>query len=148
MKTFRCSQCDHPVYFENTACAACGAALGYLPSEAAMAAFEVTPAGPWKALGNAVEGQWKPCANYTGPQVCNWMVAADDPSALCACCRQTEVIPTLEKPDNALYWARLEAAKRRLYYALDTLGLDRPGLAEDPERTRVDYAVNLWWRRF
>ena len=110
MKTFRCSQCDHPVYFENTACAACGAALGYLPSEAAMAAFEVTPAGPWKALGNAVEGQWKPCANYTGPQVCNWMVAADDPSALCACCRQTEVIPTLEKPDNALYWARLEAA--------------------------------------
>ncbi|WP_153163247.1 putative zinc-binding metallopeptidase [Zoogloea sp. 1C4] len=134
MKTFRCSQCDQPVYFENTACAACGVALGYLPSEAAMAAFEAAPEGPWKALGKRVTGKWKPCANYTGPQVCNWMVPADDPADLCSCCRQTEVIPTLEKPDNRLYWARLEAAKRRLYYALDTLGLDRPGLAEDPER--------------
>lgn len=133
MKTFRCSQCAHPVYFENTLCAACGAALGYLPPARAMAAFEPAPAGPWKALGDAVEGAWKPCANYADGGVCNWMVAADDPSELCVCCRQTEVIPALDKPDNLVLWARLEAAKRRLYYALDTLALARPGLDEDPE---------------
>jgi hypothetical protein len=133
MKTFRCTNCDHPVYFENTACATCGAALGYLPSSASMAAFEAAPKGVWKALGDKVQGAWRPCANYSSENVCNWMVPWDDPEALCSCCRQTEVIPTLDKPGNHIYWARLETAKRRLYYSLDTLGLARPGEADDVE---------------
>lgn len=134
MKTFRCTQCDHPVYFENTFCAACGAALGYLPALATMAAFEPAPEGAWKILGAGGEQTWRPCANYSKENICNWMVPADDPEALCSCCRQTEVIPSLEKSDNRLYWVRLEAAKRRLYYSLDALGLDRPGLEEDAGR--------------
>lgn len=133
MKTFRCTQCNHPVYFENTHCAACGAALGYLPSLLTMGAFVPTPEGPWTRLGGDDGHQWRPCANYSAENVCNWMVPADDPVELCSCCRQTEVIPALDQGDNRLYWARLEAAKRRLYYSLDTLGLARPGLAEDPE---------------
>ena len=30
---------------------------------------------------------WKPCTNYTGNGVCNWMLPADDPSDLCWSCR-------------------------------------------------------------
>ena len=134
MQTFNCSQCDHPVYFENDHCEACGAALGYLPEPRTMAAFTPTPEGPWQALGNAPAGTWRPCSNYVVEKACNWMVPADDPQALCACCRQTEIIPTLEDAEHRLYWMRLETAKRRLYYTLDSLGLARPGLAEDPER--------------
>ena len=132
MKTFSCTHCGHRVFFENTVCTACGATLGYIPALGAMAAFEVAPDGVWRSDG--VAGAWRPCRNYRDAQVCNWMLAADDPEALCSCCRHTEVIPDLTRPDNHRYWALLEAAKRRLCHGLDALGLARPGPADDPER--------------
>ena len=43
--------------------------------------------------------------------------------ALCDCCRFNATIPDLSVPGNAQKWYRLEAAKRRLFYDLDLLGL-------------------------
>jgi hypothetical protein len=42
---------------------------------------------------------------------------------LCSACRLTETIPDLAMPGHREKWARLEAAKRRLLYTLDRLGL-------------------------
>ncbi|WP_442873274.1 zinc-ribbon domain-containing protein [Cupriavidus sp. USMAA2-4] len=55
--------------------------------------------------------------------MCNWMVPADDSNPLCESCRLTRTIPTLVRPDNHLYWYRLEQAKRRRLYTLWLLGL-------------------------
>jgi hypothetical protein len=43
--------------------------------------------------------------------------------ALCDCCQFNAVIPDLSLQDNLRKWARLEAAKRRLFYTLDLLHL-------------------------
>jgi hypothetical protein len=66
---------------------------------------------------------------------------------LCDCCTYNEVIPDLSVEGNRGRWYRLEAAKRRLFYGLELLGLPRgtwhtgPRLAfqfladtEDPRR--------------
>ena len=47
--------------------------------------------------------------------VCNWLASS--------ACRLNRTIPNLDKPENRLLWSRLEAAKRRLVYALLQLGL-------------------------
>ena len=137
MKTFQCSACGAGVFFDNTHCVQCGATLAYVAAARQMAAFEPNLAGGfWPVLGSPAQairqGKWRPCENYRTARICNWMVAVDDPQPLCACCRQTEVIPGLVRQGNREAWAALEAAKRRLCYTLDSLALDRPGLAEDP----------------
>jgi hypothetical protein len=49
--------------------------------------------------------------------------AANPVPRLCSACRLTETIPDLSVAGNREKWARLEAAKRRLLYTLDRLGL-------------------------
>lgn len=96
-----------------------------------MLAFSVDPADVWTRLGSDGPAQ-RPCSNYAVEGVCNWMVAADDPSALCLSCRTTNVIPALGKPQNRNYWFRLEQAKRRLFYTLLGLKLPTPNRTADP----------------
>jgi len=86
----------------------------------------------WRRVGS--DGpDLRPCQNYVGENVCNWMVAAGDPNPLCRSCRTTYVIPALGKGANRLYWFALEQAKRRLLYTLLTLGLPFPSKDEDAE---------------
>ena len=66
MTPLSCGQCGLTVYFENTACRACGASLGFLPSERRVVAFASGPngPGPWMACGSH-QGQWlQPCVNW------------------------------------------------------------------------------------
>ncbi len=134
MKTFECSHCGHLVFFENVVCENCGSALGYLPDSQTMAAFTPDPGGVWTTLGTAAVQHYRPCQNYTESQVCNWMVAADDPDPLCCSCRYTAIIPQLSQPENLRYWYLLEAAKRHLFYTLNELGLAIPSRSDDPAR--------------
>lgn len=65
-----------------------------------------------------------PCNNRQTAVACNWML--DDPetgSNLCGSCRLTRTIPDLSVPGNPARWARIEAAKRRLLFGLQSLGL-------------------------
>jgi len=62
--------------------------------------------------------------------VCNRCVAVSDdtnapadPRGLCDCCRFNDTIPDLSVAGNQKRWARLEAAKRRLFYDLKLLML-------------------------
>ncbi len=36
MKTFRCDNCGHPLFFENVQCLQCGSALAFLPDRLAL----------------------------------------------------------------------------------------------------------------
>ncbi len=129
MRRLSCQRCGQRVFFENTQCDACQAALGFVPAELAMGAFEVgkeeeeeEAGGTWQRLGVAGPAQ-RPCSNYTAEHVCNWMVPADSDAQLCLCCSSTEIIPALNEPENRSRWAALEQAKRRLFYGLLALGL-------------------------
>lgn len=137
MKTFDCTHCGHLVFFENVRCGHCGSTLGYLPGARAMMAFAPRPDGLWARLGARPGRPCRPCGNYVGANVCNWMLDPDDDEPLCRSCRYTEVIPQLGAAENARSWYLLEAAKRRLIYTLDALGLAIPGRAQDPGRGLV-----------
>ncbi len=130
MRTLNCEQCGVRVFFENVACQNCGAQLGFAPDELAMGAFEANASG-WVRLA-AHKPAMQPCANYVSFQICNWMVPAGSVQSLCVCCRTTEIVPALSKPENLAYWLALEQAKRRLFYSL--LSLQLPLVGKDSDR--------------
>ena len=64
------------------------------------------------------------CLNYSTEQVCNrFCVTGESQPALCSACQLTETIPDLSIEGNREKWQRLEQAKRRLIYQLDSLEL-------------------------
>ena len=132
MRTLICERCGQRVFFENLACEACGALLGFVPAELGFGAFEIDGAGLWQRLPPDGSAQ-KPCSNYLQEQVCNWMLPAEAPASLCLCCQTTHVIPALGKPENRAHWAQIEQAKRRLFYSLVALRLPAPSKDADPE---------------
>lgn len=127
MKTFLCGHCASVVFFENVVCGNCGSALGFIHEELEMAAFEQPQGDPrqgWRRLGARRAGgrtHWRPCANYVGRQVCNWMASGNE--VLCRCCTHTEYTPALDDPASQGHWYRLETAKRWLFYSVFRLGL-------------------------
>lgn len=132
MKTLTCERCGVRVFFENVLCQSCGAQLGFVPDEHKMAAFDVIADG-WVRVDRSLPAA-KPCLNYTRYQVCNWMVPVNDSPDLCLCCRTTQVLPALSKPENGAAWLSLEQAKRRLFYSLLSMGLPFADKTTDPDR--------------
>ena len=70
---------------------------------------------------------WRLCHN-AGQALCNWLVPAEDTDTFCPACELNRTIPDLGQPGNLERWQALEAAKRRLIYALIRLACrSRPG---------------------
>jgi hypothetical protein len=132
VKNFQCTNCGQIVFFENTQCQQCSSALGYLPEERTMAAFEVQSDSQWLRIGEPSIA-YRPCRNYVMEDVCNWMLPAYRAGELCDSCRFTEIIPSLTKLENRRYWFLLEQAKRRLFYTLLELALPMRDRHEDPQ---------------
>ena len=134
MKTFHCDKCSHQVFFENTLCFNCESVLGYQPLTRTINSFEPADPGLWRSLNRKDAGTlYKQCFNYTQHNVCNWMLPADDPHALCESCQLTVVIPALTSEKNHTLWARLEAAKRRLLFSLAALNLTPASKETEPQ---------------
>jgi hypothetical protein len=121
VKSFHCTHCQAPVFFENVQCMNCNLPLAFLPDLRIMAAIEMGPDGLYAPLPD--QRAYRLCANYVQEGVCNWAVAAVDPQALCVSCRLTRVIPNLTHEGNRAAWYRRECAKRRLVFSLFELGL-------------------------
>jgi hypothetical protein len=117
VKLFRCS-CGGTLFFDNVRCLQCDREVGYARERGAMLALAPDS---------------KKCRNYAIENVCNWLVAPEDDEPFCFACRLNEVIPNLAQPENRVYWARIEAAKRRLVYSLMALGLPLRPKSVDPE---------------
>jgi len=114
--SFACPHCSALVFFENTACLACGTELGYSRAE--------------HRLVRADSG--RRCANAQIAE-CNWLVdIAAGPDTLCDCCALTRTRPSDADLKGLTEFAATEAAKRRLVHQLDDLGLPVVGRAVDP----------------
>lgn len=135
MKIFHCDHCQNLVFFENIRCVNCGNTLAFLPDLAEMASLEPVGDGRWRSPEPTAKGRiYRLCQNYSKENVCNWVVPAEDPHALCSSCRLTQVIPNLGKPGHPEAWYRLEVAKRRLVYTLLGLKLPIVNKADDPDQ--------------
>jgi hypothetical protein len=103
--------CRQLVPFEVFRCLRCGSNLGYAPDVG-----EVAVAG----------GERRRCANEQ-VAACNWLLTPGDHEVLCRSCRMTRTRPHDAdlKPgeETADAFATAEAAKRRLVFQLDELGL-------------------------
>jgi len=113
-------------------CVKCGLTVGFLPDEQQLSAFTKNANGNLLASSNGK--QYRPCTNYSLYDICNWMVAQDDPNDLCVSCRLTETIPNLDDPENLKLWFSLEHAKRRLLYSAIKLKLPIKSKIADPKR--------------
>ena len=154
MQTFDCT-CGNRLFFDNTVCTQCGSALGFCPACRRISPLSIE--GDTIQCGHDDCGApLIKCHNYAVEQVCNRCVVAlketdRNASHFCDCCRYNQTIPDLSVQDNRSKWARLEAAKRRLFYQLDLLGLPRgrngegvqPPLAFD-FKADVIGATDLW----
>ena len=63
---------------------------GLISENMERGSFIISKVGKWEQHSknqNDSIPNWKPCTNYTGNGVCNWMLFADDPSDLCWSCR-------------------------------------------------------------
>lgn len=107
MKRYSCPSCAQEIFFHNTVCLNCGAALVFRPGTG-FAVLE--PAGPIAH-----------CANREAI-ACNW-AAQENGGLLCFSCAHTTVVPDLSVPGNPAKWERIETAKRPLMLMLLRLGL-------------------------
>ncbi len=132
MKTFQC-QCSARLFFDNVTCLNCGAETGWCPVCASVTALQPLPEGGYRCAHADCGATLLKCRNYLDEAVCNRMVTAGSDGtapALCDCCRYNAVIPDLSIDGHRQRWAALEAAKRRLVYTLDLIGLPH-GTEED-----------------
>jgi hypothetical protein len=107
----------------------CGMTLGFLPAPLTLSALEFR-GDRWLARADAAE--WRQCANLAQAG-CNWMVPVGD-EALCPACVLNRTIPDLDAPGNLERWQALEAAKRRLVYALKRFGLPLSSHTADADK--------------
>ena len=121
VRLFSCPCCGATLFFGNTRCLRCGTEVAFAPDRLGfLACGEPGPASRPARCANAAEG------------VCDWLAAEDD--SFCQSCRHNRIIPNLALPGARERWGKLEAAKRRVFYALIRLGIARPNRVDDPAR--------------
>lgn len=134
-RSYRC-RCDRAVFFRNSICLGCKAPLGYEPDVGQIVALKPGAArGTWKPFNQEADAPlWRRCENFDSPAGCNWLTSAAEAEPLCVSCRLNHTIPQLDDADNALWWRKIENAKRRLVAQLLRLGLPvKSKVSEDPE---------------
>ena len=132
MKPYACPNCGRPNHFEVRVCPRCSFTLGYDP-ETDQFLFLGDEATTWRdAQGEAHEVVV--CANNNRYGICNWLVPAVGNQPLCLACKHNRTIPDLTGPNVPERWAKIEAAKRRLFHTLIHLSL--------PAETMMEAAAN------
>ncbi len=132
MKLTLCRDCGAMLHFEHCACLECGTPLGFLPGDLYLTSVVTRPDGTVEPVSRPGE-PWKRCANAEDA-LCNWLLPADSDETFCLGCRLNRTIPNLTVPENLPLWREVEAAKRRLVYALLRFGLPIISWKDDPER--------------
>ena len=128
MKPYPCPNCGRPTHFEVRVCPNCAFTLGYDPASDGFL-FLGDNLTTWRDAAGAAHPVMV-CENNNEFQVCNWLVAEDDPQKRCRACRHNRTIPDLTGPTVPERWGRIEAAKRRLFHTLLHLNLPIETVAE------------------
>lgn len=130
MHRFTCPTCRHELHFHNFDCLGCGGAVAYDPLREAFA-----------GLSGGVGGNDRPaCANRAAAG-CNWLVS-DDAGAFCLACRHNRTVPDTTVPGNAANWARIELAKRHLFYSILRWRLPHPTRDAVPNGLAFDFLAD------
>jgi hypothetical protein len=114
MRAFSCERCGQRLFFENSVCLRCGAAVGFRSSTLELVALEDHP-------------ELTPCSNLTLAE-CNWLIEPDgvdpdDDYPLCFSCNLTRTRPDDSDTQGMAEFAVAEGAKRRLIFQLLDIGL-------------------------
>ncbi len=109
--------CGQRIFFDNTVCLRCGAALAFDPVSGGLITL-------------APDAGQQRCANFDSAAQCNWLASTH--GDLCLSCAMNLTIPDISQPDNASLWRECEQAKRRLIAQLLALGLPVQNLTQDP----------------
>jgi hypothetical protein len=120
MKLSVCT-CGALLQFEQPACRRCGAALGFIPGTMELTVLDKREDGRVAPRARPDEG-WRTCINAPSTG-CNWLVPENYEGVHCAACRLNRNLADMTVPANREKWRLLEAAKRRLLYALLRFGL-------------------------
>ncbi|RYF01811.1 MAG: hypothetical protein EOO32_02500 [Comamonadaceae bacterium] len=104
----------------------------------AFAAARAASAAQATAVPEGAPPRYRLCSNRKAYNACNFTVAYDpaaelpaaepegeSPMHLCVSCQQTRILPDLSDANNQRRWTDIELAKRRLYYSLARLKLER-----------------------
>jgi hypothetical protein len=121
MRPYACPNCARPNHFEARVCPNCAFTLGYDP-QSDQFLFLGDDATHWIDA----QGQQQPvivCQNNNDYAICNWLVPAVGDQPLCLACKHNRTIPDLSAPTVPERWAKIEAAKRRLFHTLLALKL-------------------------
>lgn len=124
MKTFQCN-CGGAAFFENSVCLRCGRDLGFCPECRQITTLIAAGDDLYRCGRQQCQARLRKCGNYSEHNVCNRCVRSESAATLCDCCVFNATIPDLSVAKHYKKWGRLEAAKRRLFYDLDALGLTR-----------------------
>ena len=117
-------RCGQSLFFRNSQCLACLAALGYQPEQSRLSSLQpAEQPGTWTLDADPQAGLFRRCANLDTPAACNWLLPANGHDTLCIACSLNRTIPDLSIPENPERWCKVETAKRRLVAQLITLGL-------------------------
>ncbi|MFT4155922.1 putative zinc-binding metallopeptidase [Parafilimonas sp.] len=142
MKLFTCTNCNHPVYFENTFCIHCNASLGFNVETMQPLALTVENNGLFSVTRRKKKQLYRYCSNYQYG-VCNWLVAADDATGFCKACSLNRTIPDLSNPEYLNRWQAVEIAKHRLVYQLLRMKLPVISKQQDEQTGLVfDFKAN------
>jgi hypothetical protein len=132
MKPYPCPNCGRPTHYEVRVCPNCAFTLGYDPASDQLL-FLSDGATTWRDA-DGVERPSVVCANNNDYAICNWLVPAVGDQPLCLACRHNRTIPDLTTPAVPERWAKIEAAKRRLFHTLLHLNLPIETMADAAAR--------------
>ncbi|UVM46412.1 putative zinc-binding peptidase [Pseudomonas brassicacearum] len=117
-------RCGQSLFFRNSQCLACLAALGYQPGQSRLTSLQPgEQAGTWTLDADPQAGLFRRCANLDTAAACNWLLPDNGRDTLCIACSLNRTIPDLSIPENPERWRKVETAKRRLVAQLITFGL-------------------------
>lgn len=138
-------QCGNPLYWANTQCMACGAAIGFDPISQRVASFTTDVAtGHWHASIPEIAGSaFRPCSQRDSECNCNWMIDAALIGGNCVSCQLTLTIPQLDVTGNVKLWSKAETAKRRVLTQLLRLGLPITNMGSDPTGLGFRFMASL-----
>ncbi|SFR96224.1 zinc-binding metallopeptidase family protein [Sphingomonas jatrophae] len=131
MAPFACPNCTRLLHFEARVCPNCTFTLGYDPASDRFL-FLADNATKWRD-GDGVEHELVVCGNNNQYEICNWLIPEEAQGGLCLACRHNRTIPDLTGPQVPERWAKIEAAKRRMFHTLLKLRLPIETQAEAAE---------------
>jgi hypothetical protein len=141
MKTFKCDCKGHQIlFFESNSCAACKRVVGLDDNLDKVEPYDLDEESGQYFKVSQPEVRYQKCDNHADYKTCTGMVNLNtfvsvegEYEVLCFACRFNETIPDLSIVEHIPLWKKMEAAKRRALYTLQSLNLPLQNISQNPD---------------